>query len=226
MPQLDVRPAEPEPRAATAQPEPSEEPSADRAAEQPPVTAQSRERHPRALFQPPPKAQSQPAARAAVVVPPPPSVPVNNLPEPSLPLHLPSSAPAPAAPVYSGPRSGRLIWTGSLGRRGVVEIDGAKASVGTLLGTLPGVPVNLTISPAQFGEKGLVIYTNDAGRNLRREPAGSSNGWNATTFEWDPERVRQIAVLEAPHSTNSFERLVLRNDARNCAVIVIEWSVR
>jgi hypothetical protein len=37
--------------------------------------------------------------------------------------------------------------------------------------------------------------------------------------------VRAIAVLEAPNPSNDFKRLVLRNDSRNCSVILIEWSM-
>ena len=46
-----------------------------------------------------------------------------------------------------------------------------------------------------------------------------------TRFAWDPERVRQIAILEAPNPSNGFRRLVLRNDSRRCAMILIEWRL-
>ena len=53
-------------------------------------------------------------------------------------LKMPMTAPA-AVPVFRGARSGRLIWTGWLGRREVVEIEGSKPSVGSLSGgALPG----------------------------------------------------------------------------------------
>jgi hypothetical protein len=143
---------------------------------------------------------------------------------PRLPLSLPGSPPVP--PAYAGPRSGRLIWTGALARRGVVEIEGSRASLGSLAGFLPGVPVSLDASPAEFDAGGLVVHTADAAKHGRAEPAGPGNGWNRTRFAWDPQRAGQVAVLEAPNSSNQFKRLTLRCDARNCPVIVIEWSVQ
>jgi hypothetical protein len=38
--------------------------------------------------------------------------------------------------------------------------------------------------------------------------------------------VREIVVLETPAAINEFKRLVLRNDARACSVLVIDWEVR
>jgi proteasome lid subunit RPN8/RPN11 len=183
-------------------------------------------------FVPPPaasprQAQARPDASA---LPAPPSVVPKSVSAPPLLAHVtppPRPVRAPEPPAYTGPRSGRLIWIGSLGRRGVVEIDGARASVGSLTGALPrGVPLSFRVSPAQFSGHGLVVYTSDAALNNRRETAGKSNGWNATTFEWDPQRAAELAVLEAPNPTNDFNRLVLRNDARSCSVVVIDWTVR
>lgn len=166
-------------------------------------------------------------AIAAVAPPAPvplPAPPVAT-PAPAHSLALPVAAVVPA--LYSGPQSGRIIWTGTLARRGVVEIDGTHASVGSLNGRLPsGVPLSLRVSPAQFGSGGLVVFTNDAARHGRREAPGGANGWNATEFEWDPERAGQVVVLESPAPQNDFKRLVLRSDARRCSVLVIEWTVR
>jgi hypothetical protein len=124
------------------------------------------------------------------------------------------------------PRSGRLIWTGTLARQGIVELDGRSASVGSLNGALPGAPVNLSITPAEFGPDGLVVYTTDASRHNRMEAPSMGTGWNRVTFVWDPERVRQISVLEAPNPNNGFNRLALRNDARRCSMILIDWTLR
>jgi hypothetical protein len=159
-------------------------------------------------------------------VPPPLSPPPSGVPVP--PIAAPEAVlPPPARPnVYSGPRSGRVIWTGSMGHRGVVEIQGAHASIGSLSGGLPGVPVNLRISPADLSSRGMLVYTSDASRNQRQEPASAANGWNPTLFRWEPERARELVILEAPTAANGFQRLVLRNDARTCELIVIEWSAR
>jgi len=158
----------------------------------------------------PPPASSALAASALAVIP-----------------KLPMPAPAtPAAPI-SRPRSGRLIWTGSLGRRGVVEFEGATPTLGSLTGGgLPGVAAKLSVSPAEFVLDQLVVYVADAGRHNRIEAPGPLTGWNRLHFVWAPERVKQIAVLESPNANNQFARLALRNDARSCSVIVVEWSTQ
>ena len=181
----------------------------------------------------------QPAARQTAAIPDAPQdalPPVSHvaltqpLPTPGLlvpappPAPPPKAAPAPARPAT--PRSGRLIWTGTLARQAIVELDGRLASVGSLNGMLPGAPVSLSITPAEFGPDGLVVYTTDASRHNRVEPASAGTGWNRVTYIWDPERVRQISVLEAPSPNNGFNRLALRNDARRCSMILIDWTLR
>jgi hypothetical protein len=124
------------------------------------------------------------------------------------------------------PRTGRFIWTGALERRGVVEIEGTHASRGVVTGGLPGYPVRVRVSPAQFGPKGLVVYSMDAALNNqpRHEEANRANGWNSTTWEYSPDRAREVVVLEEPSAANGFNRLAIRNDARTCSVIIVEWS--
>jgi hypothetical protein len=141
-------------------------------------------------------------------------------------LPMPGLVAAPPRPAYSGPHSGRIIWTGSMARRGVVEIEGAHASIGSLAGGLPGVPVAIRVSPAEFSPQGLMVHTSDAAANNRSESASAANGWNATRFRWEPERARELVVLEAPNAANDYKRLVVRNDARSCSVMLVEWSVR
>jgi hypothetical protein len=182
--------------------------------------------------------RTKPSARRAAVIPD--SVPKGIEPGPAAiplppldPIDKPvafATLPIPLAvlrlPTYSGPRSGRLIWTGSMARRGVVEIEGSRPSIGSLIGALPGVPVNVRVSPAEFSSGGLVVHSSDAAANRRRENPAAANGWNATVFEWDPERARALVVIEAPNPSNEFKRLVIRNDARTCPVIVVDWNVR
>jgi hypothetical protein len=133
----------------------------------------------------------------------------------------------PARPIeYAGPHSGRLIWTGSLARRGVVEIENGRPSVGALAGSLPGVAVAIQVAFAEFASAGVVAYTNDARANGRQEPASAVNGWNATHFEWNPRRAGQIVVLESPNPSNEFKRLALRSDAPKCTMILIDWRTQ
>ncbi len=144
-------------------------------------------------------------------------------PAPASPMPTVSAAPVPS---YTGPRSGRMIWTGVLTRRGVVEIEGNHSNTGSLAGALPGVPVSIRVSPSEFGRNGLIVFTSDAAKAGRREPPGAANGWNAVEFQKDAERERGLLILEPPNRANDYNRLVLRSDLRNCAVILIEWTVQ
>jgi hypothetical protein len=134
--------------------------------------------------------------------------------------------PKPAPQIYTGPRSGRLIWTGELDRRGVIEIERDRASVGALSGSLCALAADYRILPAEFTRDGLVAYTRDGSANGRREPPSKSNGWNSVQFVYDPVRVKELVVLEQPSPVNNFGRLVLRNDIRTYHVVVIDWTAR
>jgi hypothetical protein len=171
--------------------------------------------------------QSTPPPAVAVLVAPPPAPPVASG-EAVLPGFLPP-APPPPKPIskpYSGPRSGRLIWTGELGRRGVVEIEGTRASIGSLSGSLSGLPAVLHIWPAEFTRDGLAVYTGNNAERGRKEPASKLTGWNPVNFQFDPVRAGELVVLEAPNRVNGFNRLVLRNDARACPIIVVDWTAQ
>ena len=164
-----------------------------------------------------------------------PDAPILSVKPPVAPIVTVSlPAPAPPARVRLGPPvdrptpagSGRLIWTGTLERRGVVEFDGRSVSVGSLTGSLPGVPVNVTVSPAEFSSDGLVVYTTDARLNHHIEPPGAANGWNRITYSWDPARAGQVAILETPNPSNRFSHLALRSDAPLLSMLVIDWNVQ
>ncbi len=181
-------------------------------------------------------AKSTSARAETALLPAPPPVGSNplvpNLPEllRPVPVHPnPAPAPAPAASkavAYSGPRSGRLIWTGSLPRRGVIEIEGARASVGSLIGGLPGVPLSVRVSPSEFGPGGLVAYTADPAAAGRREPRSKWNGWNGVHFELDAARAAELEIIEAPNGTNDYSRIVVRNQGRAWSVVLIDWAIR
>ncbi len=186
---------------------------------------------PRRTLRLPPAQTAAPPAISQVNVPAAPQVAAPSA-EPALPsafsglLHPKPAAPEPAAPVYLGPRSGRIIWTGILGRRGIVEIDGARVNLGSATGALPGVPISLRVSPAEFSRDGLILYTADGAAHGHVEKPSKENGWNSVRFEYDPVRVRDLVILESPNRSNDFKRLVVRSDGRSCPAIVIDWSVR
>jgi hypothetical protein len=163
---------------------------------------------------------NEPPARRDVPLPEPPAT---NAPVPKTPptLPVPLSNDMPPRPA----RSGRVIWTGSLGRRGVVEFEGSAATLGSLSGALPGVAGKIAVYPAEFASDGLTVYVTDASRHNRTEAPSPQTGWNKLHFVWDPERVKQLTVLEAPGANNQYSRMALRSDARTCSVIVVEWSI-
>jgi len=136
-------------------------------------------------------------------------------------------SPPPPGAVTRSATAGRLIWTGTLLKRGVVEIDGKSPSVGSITGGLPGVPVVVTISPAEFEGNGLVVYTTDAARHNRVEPASAANGWNRVKWMWDPARVAEISVIEPPNASNNYGRLAFRSEAaRRTSMVWIDWRAR
>jgi hypothetical protein len=189
--------------------------------------------HP-SLLDPPPVHEALSAPAGASAAPPLTTAPAltTAIPAPAPPVEHTNSAERAASLLERGTAppdhpavrgSGRLIWTGTLPRRGVVEFDNRSATVGSLNGALPGVPVNVTILPAEFGSDGLVVYTTDAKRDKKIERPSPGNGWNKITYIWDPERVSQIAVLETPNASNRFSHLALRSDARHCSMLLIDW---
>jgi hypothetical protein len=56
---------------------------------------------------------------------------------------------APPKLVYDGPTSGTIRWSGSLERNQTLVIDGKQASIGSVDGELPGVPVNVALTDEQ-----------------------------------------------------------------------------
>ncbi len=165
----------------------------------------------RPLGQPPSLNPGAPAALAAA----------------SIELRPKESAPAPppaaAKTAYRGPASGRLIWTGRLGRGQSVLINGSRASAGDVTGELPGVPVRISAHPADLSDDGLVVYT--AVAQARREAPGPLNGWNLTRYAQDPRRAARVLVTEPPSARTGWRRLTLRGDEASVAVVVIDWRV-
>ena len=56
----------------------------------------------------------------------------------------------PPKPSYSGPSSGTLVWSGQIEKGATVEIQADRASMGTLHGKLPGVPVSVSLDVREF----------------------------------------------------------------------------
>jgi proteasome lid subunit RPN8/RPN11 len=142
----------------------------------------------------------------------------NARPAPMLPK-LPAAAnPQKMAPALSG----RTMWTGELGRGGILMIDSGRPSIGVLNGTLPRGPIRINAHPAELIDGGIVVYTGSTKQALS-EPPNARNGWNLTIYRNDPKRMRDITVIESPSEKNDW-RLVLRGGTRNVGLIMLDWQ--
>jgi hypothetical protein len=54
-------------------------------------------------------------------------------------------ATTPMRPTYAGPRSGIITWEGDIRGTQLVHINGSRATVGSVSGLLPGVPVTVKL---------------------------------------------------------------------------------
>jgi hypothetical protein len=106
-----------------------------------------------------------------------------------------------------------------------LSIDGARASSGVLTGELPGVPVIISAQPAEFGSGGLRVYASNPSDARSREAAGPQNGWNATTYDWNPRRLTDVLVTEVPSAQNGWKGVSLRGNGSPVSVVVIDWRV-
>ena len=149
---------------------------------------------------------------------------------PQTPRLLPLAPRPRAVPAAEKPPEvrvrGQVIWTGRLERRGILEIEGPRATVGYVSGALPQAPANITVLPGELTGSGLRLYTANSGLANRVEPAGPNNGWNRTEYVWDPLRAKEISVIEAPGQHNDWKHLVLRAEDRGYSVVVVQWQAR
>ena len=137
------------------------------------------------------------------------------------PKAAPAPPPRPASPAPV--RSGRIIWTGRLGRNGSLVLERNHASTGAVSGALPALAARVIVYPGELTAAGITLFTADAKYSQpRTEKAGAENGWNPTTYVWDPKRAAGIRVLEQPGPQNGF-RLVLVSDIAKLSVLMLEW---
>jgi proteasome lid subunit RPN8/RPN11 len=128
--------------------------------------------------------------------------------------------------TYTGPTSGRLIWTGRLPQDSVLTIEGRKASFGYINGELPGVPLKVTVQPAELTNRGIRIYTGNNQVAARSpESPGPGNGWNPTGYLYSPERAGDLRVVESPSAQNGWRRLAIRGANRPYSVMVLHWEI-
>lgn len=147
---------------------------------------------------------------------------------PPLPQSLTVAAPRPApkSSAAATPASGTLIWTGRLQKNVTLTINGKNASFGTLVGELPGKPVEYRVYPGDLGDNGILVFTASQ-QDLRKgwDSAGPQNGWNRVMYEFNPRHAGGVQIEEAPGPGNSWKRLVLRCINPKLSVIYIKWSL-
>jgi len=151
-----------------------------------------------------------------------PELPAENL------ARLPAPAPPPvvAHVVPAVPATGRILWIGRLQKNQTLKINGKICSTGTLIGELPLRPVKFSISPGDLSSDGIVLYTSNLQyANSVVEPPGAQNGWNRTTYTWNPRFANDIAIQEPPAPDNGWSRIVLRSKNPKMSVIVIDWAL-
>jgi hypothetical protein len=158
----------------------------------------------------------EPAKPEVAVAPPPPAI------QPSV-VRPPEPEPPPALepPLYTGPRAGRLIWTGSLAPNSTLTIDGRRASTGSVTAALPGVPVRVSAYPAEIAGGGLSVFTATA---RGAEGRSAQTGWMNTAFVADAARARDVLIAEGP-TMASPARMVLRSGERPVTAVLVEWQV-
>ncbi len=134
-----------------------------------------------------------------------------------------SVQPAPRVPAT--PASGRLIWIGRLQKNQPVTITGKNSSTGTIIGELPARPFKFSVSPGDLSSDGIVLYTSNLQyANNVVEPPGAENGWNKTTYTWNPKYANDVTVDEPPAAQNGWNRIILRSKNPRISVIVIDWT--
>jgi hypothetical protein len=107
-----------------------------------------------------------------------------------------------------------------------VTIQAKRASTGNITGALPGVPVNISVYPAEFSTGGLSVYSAKPSHqgNNSVEARSAQNGWLQLRYLYDPARAGDAQVASAPSSANN-QTIQLKAGSRPVSVIVIAWEV-
>jgi len=180
-------------------------------------------------FRAPDNAPRQPATDIPSIAPPDienlPAAPPAGLTSVLAPASRPPAAPAaPPRPGTAAPAaSGRIIWTGKLAKNVRLVIERNHASSGAISGALPAVAARVSAYPGDLTAGGITFFTADPKYSQPlTEKAGAGNGWNPTTYTWEPKRAAGIKVVEQPGPQNGY-KLVLESDIPKLSVVMLEW---
>ena len=121
------------------------------------------------------------------------------------------------------PEGRRVIWLGEAKRGTLLTISGSQASVGSVIGRLPGGPVSIEVFPAENGPQGLTIFTLDA-RYARSEKEQTPVG--VATVAWDPRHATDLTIWSEPGPDNNWDKVVLRVNTPRLTACVIQWRRR
>jgi hypothetical protein len=72
--------------------------------------------------------------------------------------------------------------------------------------------------PAELADGGLIVYVPHR-RSPSSEPPGPQNGWNQTYFVFEPNRAREVSVLDTGKSS-----VTVRSERRDLSMVVIDWT--
>jgi len=134
------------------------------------------------------------------------------------------ATPVALKPVDRGPASGKIIWTGKLTRGGTIQILGNHSSQGHITGILPGTPVRVQVFPTELTQDGLKVFTADAKSIIAPEAPGAQNGWMQTTWVLNEKKAGDLRIVEEPGQANGWDRLTLKAERGDHAVIVLNWN--
>ena len=119
-----------------------------------------------------------------------------------------------AAPV------GRVYWRGRASAGTLLEIEKGRASIGTLVGAFPGLPIDFHVSPASVGPMGLTVYTS---MEKYAVPLIEQSAIGPVILSWDPRHQTDFVLWEKPGPANGWRRLVLRVNADELTGFLVEW---
>ena len=162
---------------------------------------------------------------AETLLPAPPAIAAETAPELAAFIpKLPGPTPLKSAPADQSPATGKIIWTGKLGRSGTIQILGNHASQGHMIGALPGTPVRVQVFPSEMTQEGVRMFAADAKSIGAPEAPGAQNGWNRTVYVLNPKKAGEVSIVEAPGQHNQWNKLTLRAERGDHAIIVLHWE--
>lgn len=91
----------------------------------------------------------------------------------------PAATKVSPAEVPSGPRFGKLVWSGKINRNTILTIEGNRAVLGAVEGELPGLPVTVEVEPREI----TVV-----------EPPSAQNRWKRLILRTGQQRVTHIEI--------------------------------